>query len=83
MIRFMVYSLVLFLFGLFSIAAGLFKGKDWVADFINPSKIESVDELVRITNAFIYLPVIFGGLIIVLGLIIFAIVFNNWTKKYL
>ncbi|RAP76122.1 hypothetical protein DL346_11940 [Paenibacillus montanisoli] len=83
MIRFMVYSLFILLLGLVSITVGIIKGRVWAVDYINPATIGSIEAREGITNAFIYCPVIFGGVLVVLGLVIFAIVFSHWTKKHL
>jgi hypothetical protein len=71
------------LIGIFSISCGIIKGKVWAAEYINPLQTGDIAEREGITNAFIYTPIIFGALLIVLGLIIFTVVFIKWTNKYL
>lgn len=83
MIKVMLSSILMLLLGIFSISCGIIKGRVWAGEYINPLQIGSLEEREGITNAFVYTPIIFGTLLILLGLIIFTVVFINWTKKYL
>jgi hypothetical protein len=83
MIKMMLSSILMLLLGLFSISCGIIKGRVWAEEYINPLLIGSLEEREGIINAFVYIPIIFGVLFILLGLIIFTVVFIHWTKKYL
>ena len=83
MIRVMMSSILMLFLGICTICLGIIKGRVWAEEYINPLQAGGLEARVGITNAFVYTPIILGTLLIILGLIIFTVVFISWTKKYL
>jgi len=82
MIKIMATSLLMMAAGVLGIWSGLAKGKVWAEEYISASRILNISEREGITHAFMYIPIVSGTLLIVLGLIVFTVTYTGWTRKY-